>query len=243
MRLIVFVVCAGMLHEAGAVTACAYRCDPSWAGLDTGVCADSGCPSPDSDYVMNNVCTGLPFQPSPGDILQHDEVPFDTEDACNSYLQSWESDVLQGLQGNVSGRLAVGDSDKTDFPTRGQIWSTAFGLMKNCVQVAECEHIVQGMNGKEVQDCINKCMFEYGEEKLEQWACDCASETYTGGLADWFCNNALGVIMEPINKFINSYIEQPVIDACESVEDAVASAGHRIASFFNFGWGDALVVV
>merc|ERR1712146_859661 len=100
--------------------------------------------------------------------------------------------------------------------------------------VPECQNVVKGMNGKEAQDCLNKCAVEYTEDKVEEWMCDYASAQYTGGLADWFCDNALSVIMEPVNKFLNKFIEEPVVKAAETVEDAVASAGKKIASFFHF---------
>lgn len=241
MRLVLCVVSALFLRQASALTACAYRCDPDWAGLDTGACYDGDCPSPDSEDVGNVLCWGLPYQPGPGDILQHDEVPFETEDACNSYLNSWKSG---GQRGNATGNLSASGSDKTPYPSRGQVWSTTMGILKECIGVVECKDLVKGMTGKEVQDCLTKCAFEYTEDKLEEWACDYASTQFTGGLADWFCDNALGTIMQPINKFLNKYIEQPVVDVVEKVEDAVASVGRKIANFFHFSlWKEGDVVV
>lgn len=113
------------------------------------------------------------------------------------------------------------------------------GVLKQCAQVPECQNLIHGMNGKEVQDCINKCGFEYGEKLLEQWACRYASDVYAGGVADFFCNNVLSTIMEPVNNFLNKYIETPVVHAAERVENAVASAGRSISNFFHFSaWSE-----
>jgi hypothetical protein len=232
MKSILFAVAFFMAGHADALTACAYRCDQNWAGLDTGVCYDGDdCPSPDSDYVATSLCSGLPFQPGPGDILLHDAVPFDSTDACDAYLASWRS---TGELGNLTARLTASGSDKTPYPTRGQIWSTTMGILEKCVGVDECRNLVKGLTGKEVQDCFNKCAFEYGEAQLEKLACDAALAVQTGGLAYYFCNYAFGFIMQPINNFLNKYLEEPVVDLAETVEDAVASAGRKVAHFFHF---------
>merc|ERR1712070_755597 len=109
------------------------------------------------------------------------------------------------------------------------------GVLEKCVSVPACQGLIKGMTGKEVQDCINKCTFEYGESQLEKWFCDYATASLTGGLATFFCDTALGYIMQPVNKFLNKYIEQPVIDVATKVEDAVKSIGSKIAHFFHFG--------
>eukprot|EP00930_Biecheleria_cincta_P096386 TRINITY_DN88247_c0_g1_i1.p1 TRINITY_DN88247_c0_g1~~TRINITY_DN88247_c0_g1_i1.p1 ORF type:complete len:252 (+),score=49.27 TRINITY_DN88247_c0_g1_i1:66-821(+) len=221
-------------RSVDGLIACAYRCDPSWAGLDTGKCIDAdSCPSPDSSEVENVICWGLPFQPGPGDILLHDMVPFDTQDDCNAYLDSWKSDGQRNAM-QTSGNSSAAGSDKTSFPDRGQIWSTAFDVIKECVSVPECQQLVKGATGKEVQDCLNKCAFEYGEDRFEEWMCKSASMEYTGGLVNWFCDHALSYVMEPVNKFLNKFIEEPVVKVAETIEDAVASVGKKIASFFHF---------
>jgi len=221
--------------EDDELTACAYRCDPDDPFLDAGICYNGDCPSPDSSYVQNTICWGLPFQPSPGDIELHDEVPFESSDGCNAYLTSWMSS--SSSPGKYTGR-----SDKTSYPDRGQMWQATMGMLEKCVGVPECQGLVHGnLTGQEVQDCINKCSFEYGEEQLEKWICDYATASFTGGLATFFCNSVLGVILQPVNKFLNKFIEQPVINVVTKVEDAVQSIGSKIAHFFHFGHGIVLV--
>lgn len=196
---------------------------------------------------MHTVCQGLPFDPSPGDILQHESVPFDTSAGCNSYLDSWcDGDACPSykVQGNASGRMrATGEpADKTKFEDRGEVWGTTLNLLQRCIEVPECKGLVNGMKGKEVQDCLHKCTFEFGEEKLEEWVCDYAAAQFTGGIATFFCNNVLAIVMGPVNKFLNNFIEQPIIDAMASVEHAIASAGRRFKKWLGFGSSIALVV-
>ena len=92
MRVGLLVTLVRAVKGQGETTACAYRCDPSWPGLDKGVCYNGECPSADSQYVADTLCSGLPYTPRPGDILLHDQVPFTSSGhVCQQYVNSWES--------------------------------------------------------------------------------------------------------------------------------------------------------
>ena len=211
-------------------TACAYRCDPSWPGLDKGVCYNGECPSPDSQYVADTLCSGLPYTPGPGDILLHDQVPFTSSDVCQQYVNSWES---QSKLSNSSGLMVKGN-DVTDFTSRGKMWfSVVSFLIQDCGSLDECQDLIHGATGKQVQICIDKCAFEFGEQKLETALCDLVGGSSTAGLAVFFCHTLFPKIMQPVNKILNKYIEDPIIHAVESIQDAATNFAQKMGSFFG----------
>jgi len=241
--LVVLAVFACVYSQADAVTACVYRCDRDWPGLDTGICKNYGCPSPDSWEVSNNICWGLPFAPGPGDILQHEIVPFATQDACEAYLSSWQS--RQELAS--SSNLTRSNSDLTSYEDRGQIFNfVTTELLGQCTQHRECQAIIHGPTGKDLQNCINECIIEIGTPMAEKYLCDAAVGYFSGGtatgLAKFFCNHALSTVMEPINQFFEAHFEQPIVNIVDHVENAVASIGRAVTHFFNF-WSPWSVVV
>ena len=228
-------------HAHADAIACAYRCDPNWSGLDNAQCYDMDeCPSPDSQEVAEGLCWGLPYSPSPGDILLHDQVPFESQEACQEYIDSWKSDALQTgttLKAGVGG-------DKTDFASRGQMWSTVVStLLQDCYSVDSCKDLLQGFTGQQVQDCIDRCAYVFGEQKLEEALCDAVAGSATAGLAVFFCHTALPHILEPVNKFLNKYIEDPIVHAAESIQDASMNFARKVSSFFGFGIFSPEIVV
>jgi len=84
-----------------------------------------------------------------------------------------------------------------------------------------------GCSGQCVQDCINGFIFEKGEGLLEQGACDYV----TGGAGSAFCSKALPKILAPINDFVNKFIEKPIVEVADKIEDAVAGAAKKAWSF------------
>ena len=108
--------------------------------------------------------------PSPGDILLHDQVPFTSQDACQSYIDSWNGQALKaGLPSNNS-KVGSGQ-DKTDFLSRGKMWfSTMKTILTTCASVDSCKDLVEGMTGKKVQDCIDRCFFN---SESRSWSRPC----------------------------------------------------------------------
>lgn len=86
-----------------------------------------------------------------------------------------------------------------------------------------------GCSGQCVQDCINGFIFEKGEDLLEQGACDYV----TGGAGTAFCSKVLPKILAPINDFVNKFIEKPIVEAADKVEDAVAGAAKKAWNFLT----------
>mmetsp|Transcript_73095 Transcript_73095/g.152598 ORF Transcript_73095/g.152598 Transcript_73095/m.152598 type:complete len:168 (+) Transcript_73095:97-600(+) len=148
---IISFISASSLVVTDALIACAYRCDQDWPGLDTGRCIDAdACPDTMSSQVTNDICWGLPFQPAPGDILLHDQLPFQTQENCQAYIDAWENKAaLKHRQTHVYARRLrkaeseigvvlseAGGEDKVPFDVRGQFWGqVATTLASKCVGI------------------------------------------------------------------------------------------------------------
>jgi len=255
VRLVAVAILAAASRTASGQTACAYRCDPSWPGLDTGACSDAEtCWDTMDSYVTDSLCWGLPFQPGPGDILLHDQVPFESQEACEAYIATWQN--KQALKGNGTRANASAasplESDKVSFEDRGKTWSgVTHALLAKCVGIGG-EHaelcpgwsdvLRDGLTGKQLQDCINACLLEFGEEELEHMACEYALSE-TGPAAGVICEGIEKFLLEPVNKFVNKYIEEPIVHACEKVEDAIGGALHKIGCWLGFCSGTQLAAI
>lgn len=252
------------LATVRGLIACAYRCDPQWAGLDNGACIDDdSCPDTMDPVVTNpndGICAGLPYEPSPGDILFHDAVLFSDVDDCNSYIAAWENnDALTKrrriyaayanktklqYQADVSSMVEVADQDKVGYDKRGETWSGILqGLAAKCIGIggeasASCKNWTQvlqsGMNGGQLRDCLQDCAAMEGLDVLEDYACKYAAVYLgVGEGADIICQG-VEKLLEPVNKWVDTHVVQPVIKVADKVEDAIASAGHAIGHFFHF---------
>ena len=256
LRITLIAIASGTAH---GLIACAYRCDPSWPGLDNGMCVDDdSCPDTMDKKVTDDICSGLPFQPGPGDILFHDAVLFSDADNCQSYINAWENkDALAKrrsiyalhansskalYQANISSMVEDKDDDKVSYDERGEAWSGVMqGLMSKCIgiggsAVESCkswdEVLKSGMNGGQVRDCIQDCAAMEGLDVLEDFACKYAASE-AGPFADVICSG-VEKLLEPINEAVDKYVVQPIIKVADKVEDAVVSAGKAIGHFFHF---------
>ena len=70
---------------------------------------------------------------------------------------------------------------------------------------------------------------------MEQALCDAVAGPETAGLAVFFCHTALPKILEPVNKWLNKHIEDPIVEKVESIQDAAYNFARRLTSFFGFG--------
>ena len=107
-------------------------------------------------------------------------------------------------------------------------------LIQVCGSLDECQDLIHGATGKQVQICIDKCACEFGEQKLETALCDLGGGSSTAGLAVFFCHTVFPKIMQPVNKILNKYIEDPIIHAVESIQDAATNFAQKMGSFFGF---------
>ena len=259
-----------LCYSVGAVRgliACAYRCDPQWEGLDSGACFD-GDSCPDPNYCPNcpdieSICSGLPYQPGPGDILLHDTVLFNEqyEDDCQGYIYAWENKEALGKRNelykaigrhnystsaaylaNFRSNVSSSDSDKVSFMDRGKTWGGVVkGILGKCV----------GIGGDAAISCKSwDAILKEGMNGGQVRDClqDCAAMIGVSAAESVACNAALSAtgpaaqyicdgvksLLGPVNKVCDKYVVQPIIKVADKVEDAVSSAVKSVGHFFHF---------
>ena len=144
-----------------------------------------------------------------------------------SHLQTFASS--QSKLSNSSGLMVKGN-DVTDFTARGKMWFSVLSfLIQDCGSLDECQDLIHGATGKQVQICIDKCAFEFGEQKLETALCDLAGGSSTAGLAVFFLSYR---VSEDHAAGEYKYIEDPIIHAVESIQDAATNFAQKMGSSF-----------
>ena len=207
---------------AAAPSACGQRQGCLFGGDQRcGSCGptDISCPDtpagvcPDSQYALEGfIFYGAPY--------------LGAEDFCEAYMQvavNQPGDVTEDELDNIETgipRLAYAIS-RIVYNVDGK-----FNVSNGCAT----DVLKNGITGGDLQNCLNEFIVGQGESVLEQAACEYVS----GGVLTPFCTSGLfkgacGVV----NAFVNQYIEQPIVNAMDKVEDSLAGIAKTCASWFS----------
>ena len=196
--------------------------------------SDGACPD-----VAESLCAGF------GSSVNAEHIMLESAAACLAYAFGDQGDSISnqdlqdanlGLPAAMNGLMrAVFDDDS---PLRSANATNNLNSSLPCYvpgpgSMCVKESVKTGMKGSTALDCINDAAFTCGESALEDAACAYISE----GAADSICKSKYyGWAKSFVNSVVNKHIEEPIVHAATSVEEACISAaksvGHWFASFF-----------
>ena len=175
----------------------------------------------------------------------------ETEDACDIYLSTTKdrcmSDmtdldvglpqlntaVMETMFGGDKVSLYLEHNTTGDGLLHGESKGVKGFLPSLCVEKIP-KFIDGSLVGKDMQDCINAFVIEHGEELLESLICDTIVGGASGGIGIPLCHSrGYKAIMGVVNHFLNSLVEQPLIDEMDKIEDAIASGAKKVFEWFD----------
>lgn len=160
-----------------------------------------------------------------------EQILFDDASTCEAYVQASlaqpQSISKQELQDVRYGVPSLGYAiTHAVFPDHSGNSTSAAASNSKCTS----DILKKGITGSRLQDCVNSYIVEQGEVYLERAACEYVTE----GAASAFCQSRVfGAAIGVVNKVANHYIEQPIVHAMDTVEDACAGVAESVANVFS----------
>lgn len=178
-------------------------------------CADTpGQYCPDSKFAMEG-------------FIFYDNFGMSADDFCGTYMQ-----VAVDQPGDVT------QEELDDIESGVPFWANKVarvvynvdGKFKDMSNGCSPAELLAGIKGGDLQNCMNEFIVEHTESALETAAC----EGISGGVLTPFCQSglfkgAVGVV----NSFVNKYVEQPIVNAMDKVENSLVGIAQKCASWFS----------
>lgn len=86
------------------------------------------------------------------------------------------------------------------------------------------------LTGKDLQNCANAYLVQCSEDAIETGLC----AFLTAGAGSAFCASSTGqAVFGAINTFANHFIEKPIVEVADKIEDGAVSCVKKVAGWFG----------
>jgi len=168
-------------------------------------------------------------------VVYQEGINLQTQERCEAYLSATGGKALtdSALQDAHSGIPALA------YAMTMAVFTNTSRPVRMSGPECSIGRLLHGIDGKGMLDCINDRLFKWGEDTVEKLACAALAGVPTAGIALAFCASPVfKAFIGVVNTFANKFIEEPIVHAATTIEEAAAHVVSKAASWFKglFHW-------
>jgi hypothetical protein len=222
LPLLLLLLCTASSVSAQS-TACMFQNTAD--GSRCGICTTGGCPSyaPYKCYNTDEVAEQLGLQ---------------SDADCEAYVNASSTVTMSQMEDTDTGFPRFGYAAIMALYSSPTANNTAAQGIPACWKgtppdlcTASLPAILNGtLTGKDLQNCANAYLVQCSEDAIETGLC----AYLTAGAGTAFCASATGqAVFGAINTFANHFIEKPIVDVCDKIENGAVSCVKKVAGWFG----------